>query len=136
MNKSNITVIRGILSVAAVSALLAFPLRAQQPAPMPSMPMHQAMPGGGADSPSVKALKAANDRMMQGMNAPMTGDPDRDFVAGMIAHHAGAIDMAKIQLQYGKDAKLHALAKRIIAAQEKEIAEMTAWQKAHPAWPK
>ena len=65
----------------------------------------------------------------------MTGDADRDFVAEMIPHHTGAIDMAKIELQYGKDLKLVALAKSIIAAQDNEIAERAAWQKAHPVRP-
>ena len=70
------------------------------------------------------------------MGANMTGDADRDFVGAMIPHHAGAIDMAKIELQYGKDPMLRKLAQDIIAAQEKEIAEMAAWHKAHPVTPK
>jgi uncharacterized protein (DUF305 family) len=62
--------------------------------------------------------------MMQGMMAPRTGNADQDFVASMIPHHQGAIDMAKVELQYGKDPMLRKLAEGIVAAQEKEIAEL------------
>lgn len=58
------------------------------------------------------------------MSAPMTGNPDIDFAAMMIPHHQGAVDMARIQLRYGKDAQLRTLAEEIIKSQEKEIAEM------------
>jgi uncharacterized protein (DUF305 family) len=75
-------------------------------------------------TPSSKAFKSADDRMMQGMMAPRTGNADQDFVASMIPHHQGAIDMAKVELQYGKDPMLRKLAEGIVAAQEKEIAEL------------
>jgi uncharacterized protein (DUF305 family) len=57
--------------------------------------------------------------------------PDIAFVKGMIPHHQGAIDMAKVVLQYGKDDTVKAWANQIIAAQEKEIAEMQDWLKTH-----
>jgi uncharacterized protein (DUF305 family) len=79
-----------------------------------------------------EAFKEANDTMMHNMMQPMTGDPDKDFVTMMMAHHQGAIDMAKVELEYGKDPTLRALAEAIIAAQAKEIEEMQAWLAAHP----
>jgi uncharacterized protein (DUF305 family) len=49
----------------------------------------------------------------------------------MIPHHQGAIDMAKVELQYGKDPQLRKLAQDVIAAQQKEIAFMQSWQAKH-----
>lgn len=80
------------------------------------------------DAPSTRAYKQANDKMHRDMSIRFSGDADRDFVAGMIAHHQGAIDMAKVVLQHGKDAEIRKLAHEIIAAQEKEIAQMKEWQ--------
>jgi uncharacterized protein (DUF305 family) len=61
-----------------------------------------------------------------------TGNADVDFVQGMLPHHQGAVDMAKIELQYGKDPAIRKLAADIIAAQESEIKMMNAWLAAHP----
>lgn len=81
----------------------------------------------GDQSPSSKAFAAANTKMHAGMDIAFTGDADVDFVRGMIAHHQGAIDMARIQLEYGKDPDIRKLAEEIIAAQEGEIEMMEAW---------
>lgn len=88
-------------------------------------------PAGDTDSPSSKAFIAANEKMHSAMATGLTGDPDVDFVRGMIPHHQGAIDMARIQLEYGKDSELRRLAQAIIEAQETEIAEMRTWLAAH-----
>ena len=53
---------------------------------------------------------------------------DRMFIAGMIAHHQGAVDMAKLAQAQAKHAELKTMAGNIITAQEKEIADMTSWQ--------
>lgn len=79
-------------------------------------------------SPSANSFSAdmatAMQRMHHGMMRPATGDPDRDFAEMMIAHHQGAIEMAQIQLQYGKDEQLRRLAQGIIVEQQQEIATM------------
>ena len=83
------------------------------------------------DGPAQQALMSADMKMMDEMHKPMSGDADKDFVMMMLPHHQGAVDMAKVELQYGKDKKLRALAQNIIKAQEKEMAFMKAWQAAH-----
>ena len=83
------------------------------------------------NSPSDAAFAAAMHGMMKGMDTKPTGRPDVDFVTMMIPHHQGAIDMAKVELQYGKDPKLRELASGIVAAQEAEIAEMEGWLAQH-----
>ena len=67
--------------------------------------------------------------MHKDMAVPLTGDADKDFLAGMIPHHQGAIDMAEVVLKYGKDPKIKKLAREIIVAQKKEIAMMNQWLK-------
>ena len=79
-----------------------------------------------------EGYKEANDKMMQDMMMPMSGDADKDFVMMMLRHHQGAIDMAQVELKYGKDPMLLDMAKKIIEAQEKEIAEMKKWQAENP----
>lgn len=78
-------------------------------------------------SEATKAFEAANARMHEGMAAALTGDPDVDFMRGMIPHHQGAIDMAEIVLKYGKDPETSKLAEEIIKAQTSEIAFMKEW---------
>ncbi len=101
------------------------PVSAQPMAHMPGM----AAPATQADA----AYDAAMEKMMAGMKTTATGNPDADFVAGMIPHHQGAIDMARTELKYGKDPILRHLAAGIVTAQTKEIAFMRAWQAKHAA---
>lgn len=60
-------------------------------------------------------------RMDKGMAIAPSGDPDRDFAAMMIPHHQGAIDMAKAELQHGRNPVLRRLAEGIIVQQQQEI---------------
>jgi uncharacterized protein (DUF305 family) len=83
------------------------------------------------NNPAVAGYMAAMTKMHDSMMIDYTGDADVDFVRGMIPHHQGAIDMAKVELAYGKDPELRRMAEGIINAQETEIATMKTWLKAH-----
>jgi Domain of unknown function (DUF305) len=67
---------------------------------------------------------AAMTKMMNGMAVKPTGDVDADFVAMMVPHHQGAIDMAVAVLRYGHNAQIRRLAQEIIVTQQEEIATM------------
>ena len=62
--------------------------------------------------------------MTLGLTADPTGDVDRDFVALMMAHHQGGIDMARAELKYGHNEELRRLAQSIIAEREQEMSAM------------
>ena len=70
------------------------------------------------------ANAAAMNKMMADMKVAPTGDIDRDFVAMMVPHHQGAIDMALIILRFGKSEQLKRLAQEIIVTQQQEIVAM------------
>lgn len=87
------------------------------------------MAPAASDPASTKAFKETHMKMMKDMDITYSGNPDADFVRGMIPHHQGAIDMAKVQLQHGKNAQIRKMAAKIIKDQEREIAQMQAWLK-------
>ena len=74
--------------------------------------------------------------MMGGMekmqHMKSAGDTDKDFAMMMKMHHQQALDMAQMELDHGKSEEMKAMAKKIIAAQKKEIAEFDRWLKKHP----
>ena len=85
--------------------------------------------GASSAMPSAEASflaesRAAMDKMMTGMSTGPSGDVDQDFVAMMIPHHQGAIDMAQAELRYGRDEQLRRIAQEIIVDQQQEIAAM------------
>lgn len=81
--------------------------------------------------PFAVLMDKAMARMHTGMTqAPSTGDADADFVAMMIPHHEGAIEMAKAVLLHGRDPALRNLALQIVTEQQNEIKLMEAWRNA------
>ena len=81
------------------------------------------------DTPATKGYREANAKMHRDMDIKYSGDADVDFVRGMIPHHQGAIDMAKVALESAKDEQIRKWATDVIREQEREIAEMQAWLK-------
>ena len=81
----------------------------------------------GDMGPASMAFMEANDRMHADMAIEYTGNADVDFIKGMIPHHQGAVEMAKIVLEHGTDPEVRKLAEGVIAAQEAEIKWMQDW---------
>ncbi|ACC75299.1 DUF305 domain-containing protein [Paraburkholderia phymatum] len=76
------------------------------------------------EAPFLAESDTAMTRMMDGMSVKPTGDVDRDFVAMMVPHHQGAIDMAQAELRYGHNEQLRRIAQEIVVEQQQEIIAM------------
>ena len=76
------------------------------------------------EQPFLSQNAAAMNNMMTDMTIKPTGDVDRDFVAMMVPHHQGAVDMAKAELKYGHNERLRRLAREIVAMQQQQITVM------------
>ena len=100
-------------------AFAASPFVLAHEAHSPSQP-----PASSDEAAFLKENEAAMTRMMNDMAAKPSGDIDRDFVAMMTPHHQGAIDMAVIELRYGKNETLRRIAQEIIVDQMQEIDAM------------
>ncbi len=121
------TQLRIVVAAAALTASIAAIAYGQSGSQMDMHGTMQAMMPSPTDSPAVRDLKGVHMKAM--MNAPknFSGDPDVDFAQSMIAHHQAGIEMAKVELQYGKDAKQREFAQKVVADQQKDIAELRAW---------
>lgn len=81
-----------------------------------------------SNSPMNQELMDSMNKMYENMAKGMnSANADVAFAQGMIAHHLGAIDMAKIELKYGTDPEMRKLAQAIIDAQGPEIEQMQKW---------
>jgi uncharacterized protein (DUF305 family) len=111
------------LAAAVLTGLAAFSL----PAAAQDATGHEGHAMMGDKGPASMAFMEANDRMHGSMAIEYTGNADVDFIRGMIPHHQGAVDMARIVLEYGSDPEVKKLAEAVIAAQEAEITWMQDW---------
>lgn len=87
----------------------------------------------GADEAdqAAQAFEDANQRMHHDMAIHPSGNVDMDFARGMLAHHRGAVDMARIELEHGSDEQMRKLARDVIDTQQKEIDLLERWIAEH-----
>jgi uncharacterized protein (DUF305 family) len=122
---------RRLISLATTASLGATSF-ALAPDPTAAEQIRGAMPiqsvadrsNGSKEQPFLSENDAAMKNMMADMTIRPTGDVDRDFVAMMVPHHQGAVDMAKAELRYGHNVQLRRLAQKIVATQQREITVM------------
>lgn len=88
---------------------------------------HMMSPIHEDDAPTTKAFKEINRVMHEDMDIEYTGNVEWDFMAGMIPHHQGAVDMAKVLMDNTRDPGLRRFARDIILTQQKEISYMRQW---------
>jgi len=93
-------------------------------APAPRTPGTAGTFSVAAEGPFLKESDTAMTKMMDDMTIKPTGEIDSDFVAMMVPHHQGAIDMAQAELRYGRNVQLRHIAQEIIVDEVQEIALM------------
>src|SRR4051812_38336935 len=121
-----------VISIAATAFIGATPFALAQDHPPTmhhtgvAMPTQSALdhPDHSSEQPFLSENGAAMKKMMADMTIRPSGDIDRDFVAMMVPHHQGAIDMAQAELKYGRNARLRRIAQQIVVAQQHQIPAM------------
>jgi uncharacterized protein (DUF305 family) len=88
------------------------------------VPADNVPPSLKTERPFLAENAAAMTKLMNNMTIKPTGNIDRDFVAMMVPHHQGAIDMAQAELRYGREAQLRRIAQEIIVDQIQQISLM------------
>lgn len=128
LHSSHIASAAAILALAMASLAPLAQAQSAKPHGSAAMPMSAAsgMSGGEMDMKSM--MKENNDKMG---SMTMTGNADVDFAMMMKVHHQGAIDMAQMELKHGKEPQMKKMAKEIIAAQKKEIAQFDKFLASH-----
>ncbi len=100
-----------------------------------SMPGQQGKETSGKEPPPTSATRAYRNaaiEMHRSLALPYTNDADKDFTPVLEAHDKGAIGLADIVVQYGKDPEMRQLAEAVIESRRHEIALMQAWRAKHP----
>ena len=82
-------------------------------------------------SPATRAYMDAAIEMHREMAVRYTNDADRDFASTLQAHHKGAVELAKVELQYGTDPEMRRLAEAVIESRAREIGLLEAWRAKH-----
>ena len=127
MNFLNNTLINSI--AAAAFGLMSLTVQAESPSAMPTANTpHSSMPQASGDHDMKKLMTKGMDSMQ---TMQMSGDMDKDFAMMMKMHHQQALDMAKMEIAHGKSPEMKAMAKKIVAAQKKEIAQFDKWLAKH-----
>jgi uncharacterized protein (DUF305 family) len=120
---------KSVISLAVTASIaVASLVMTYQSAPAQGMRATMPTPADRPEHPGEAAFLSENqsamNRMMADMAVKPTGDVDRDFVAMMVPHHQGAVDMALAELRYGHNQQLRGLAQEIVANQQREIVAM------------
>ena len=127
MNSKMLSLFRKSMLAPLTVLSLATAAHAQTAMPMASsasMPTSGMQPGAGGSGDMKQSMMSGMDGMQK---MKMSGDTDKDFAMMMKIHHQGAVDMAEMELAHGKSPVMKAMAKKILAAQKKEIAEFDRW---------
>jgi len=121
-------VVEQLQEIAAMRLAIGEPASPSWVTHAPKSPVKAAGPAAASglveEQPYLHQTATAMDKMMANMAVKWTGNVDRDFVAMMVPHHQGAIDMAEAELRYGENQQLKTIAQEIIVDQMQEITLM------------